>query len=137
MTTSSKVVMTLVRSAVFPAPAACSGFILWSLVHSGRRGIRTPCDSPRVSRGRERSGAESGTRLARRGWRSGHAGRHGARGGRDRLRAGWARPRAHGATWRLRGRAARGQQAGRGRGHGSSLAQDTCSWPDGGAGEGE
>ena len=38
---------------------------------SGRRGIRTPCGLPRVSRGRERSGAESGTRVAGRGRRGG------------------------------------------------------------------
>jgi len=41
---------------------------------SGRRGIRTPCGLPRVSRGRRRSGAESGTRVERRGWRGGRAG---------------------------------------------------------------
>lgn len=73
MTRSSKVVMTLTRSAVFPTPA-CSGFIVRSLVHFGRIGIRNPCDSPRVSRGREQSGAESDTRVERRDRRGGRAG---------------------------------------------------------------
>jgi hypothetical protein len=62
------------------------------------------------------------------GWRggvgeAGALGRHEARGGWGGVRAGWLRPRAHGATWRRRGRATRGQQAGRARGHGSSLAR--------------
>jgi hypothetical protein len=92
---------------------------------SGRRGIRTPCDSPRVSRGRERSGAESGTRVARCDRRGGRAaaargaGRpswgSGGLGAAEGTRGDVA---AHG-----RGRAARGWRAARGRGHGSSLAQ--------------
>jgi hypothetical protein len=89
----------------------------------GGEGIEPPADC----QGFRGVGSEAAQKAAH-GWRgtiaeAGALRRHGARGGLGGVRAGWARPRAHGATWRLRGREARGQRAGRGRSHGSSLAQ--------------
>jgi len=89
----------------------------------GGEGFEPPADC----RGFRGVGSEAAQKAAH-GWRgavceAGTLGRHGGRGGWGGVWAGWARPRAHRATWRLRRLAARGQQAGWGRGHGSSLAQ--------------
>ena len=89
----------------------------------GGEGFEPPADC----RGFRGVGSKAAQKAAH-GWR-GAVGEAGALGGTGRgedgtgFGAGWARPRAHGATWRLSGQAARGQQAGRARGHGASLAQ--------------
>jgi hypothetical protein len=96
---------------------------------SGRRGIRTPCCFPRVSRG-EVKAAQKAAHGAGGGGRRGGRGRgHGAWGRRDGRRTGWARPRAHGATWRLPGPVVRGQRAAVLGGHGSSLTRTHALGP--------
>jgi hypothetical protein len=100
-----------------------------SLECSGRRGIRTPCCFQRVSRpeakaaqkaahGAEGAGGEEGAEAATGRWGGGTGGR-----------AGVARPRAHGATWRLPGPVARSQRAGVLGGHGSSLTRTHALGP--------
>ena len=59
----------------------------------------------------------------------GARGGHGALGLWDGRRAGVARPKAHGATWGLPGRVARGQRAGVLSGHGSSLTRTHALGP--------
>ncbi len=86
----------------------------------GGEGFEPPCCFPRDSRP-EAKAAQKAAHGA--GGAGGEVGADGARGRRDRFWAGWARPRAHAATWRLPGPVARSQRVGAHGGHGSSLTQ--------------
>jgi hypothetical protein len=119
------------------------------LCRSLRAGTTT-CDSSqwaerdsnplRFTAGFEGSGAKrrrkrhtgDGARLARRA-RWGGTGRGRLEWGSGGLRRGRRHTGRRGGS----GADGAGQQAGRGRGHGSSLAQGACSWPDGGADRGD
>lgn len=106
MTTSSKWVMTPTSSAVCPTPPLVLASLFGRWFTLGGEGFEPPA----IHRGFRGVASEAAQKAAH-GWlgaisEAGVLGRHGARGGRGGVRAGWARPRADGATWRLRAIAA-------------------------------